>query len=175
MSDRWNGLTAEKKMVAASFLFVFLTFATAGVFFEQSTTVSSYGLIAPYDSQLPTQYTSLGEDSSSKTLKAIVKGSIYKTGENMTVYGACFSGDGYLLPEAVATFTAWYPNGSIVTGPNASMDAITVDQDGFFVNGTGRHKIHVTMSSTQGTYLTEMRCSLDGEWAVAFGEWQNPE
>jgi len=173
---KWSGLTTDKKMVITSFLFVFLTFASAGVFFEQSTAISSFDGLLPYDSQLPTEYTPLGSESSDeKKLKAIVKGSIYKTGENMTVYGACFSGDGYLLPEAIATFTAWYPNGTIVTGPLASMDKITDDFNGYSPNGTGRHKIHVTMSSVGGTYLTEMRCELDGEWAVAFGEWQNPE
>jgi hypothetical protein len=110
----------------------------------------------------------------------MVKGSIYENGSNMTVFGACFDGDGVLLPEADTLFTAWYPNGSIMIGPNATMDPILEDYQGYFVNGTGRWKIHVTMGDVIGTYLTEMRCILDvpgpiDEVAIAFGEWQNPE
>lgn len=166
----------ERKLVIVTFVFVFLTFMSMGVFMERSVAVSRYGPgLSAFEGDAPVEYTQIGEDSNTKDLKAIVKGSIYETGSNMTVYGACFDGDGYLLPEAEAQFTAWYPNGSIVTGPNASMDPITEDFSGSNPNGTGRWKIHVTMGDTIGTYLTEMRCILDDEWAVSFGEWQNPE
>lgn len=173
---KWQELTTEKKIVLTSFIFVFMTFAVVAVAFEQTTATSQYGDAKPYDSQLPTEYTQLGDASSDpKKLKTIVKGSIYKTGENMTVFGACFDGSGYLVPEADAKFTAWYPNGTLVVGPNATMDKIYVDSSGTSPNGTGRWKIHVTMEDTLGTYLTEMRCELDGEWSLAFGEWQNPD
>jgi len=173
----FTSLGTEKRLVLLSFAFVFLTFAVLGVVFEQQIVVTQYGVgKTSFDASQPVGYTPLGTSASSGRLKAMVKGSIYETGENMTVFGACFDGDSYLLPEANATFTAWYPNGTIVTGPNATMDMITEGFEGYnLTNGTGRWKIHVTMGSTIGTYLTEMRCEYQGEWAVAYGEWQNPE
>jgi len=169
-------LGAEKKLVLVSFVFLFCTFLFTGAFMEQTVLVNQFGGERAFSSTSPVQVLQVGEVASNpQKLKAMIKGSIYETGSNMTVFGACFDGDSYLLPEASATFTAWYPNGTLHTGPNASMDFIYDDFDGYHVNGTGRYKIHVTMGSTIGTYLTEIRCELDGEWAVAFGEWQNPE
>lgn len=173
MMDR---LGNERKIVLWSFVFLFMTFSITGLFMERTVEMTQFGKGAvSFDAGQPVGYTSMGESSSSSRIKAVVKGSIYSTGENMTIFGACFDGDSYLLPEANATFTAWYPNGTIVTGPNASMIPIYDDFQGYSPNGTGRWLIHVTMSDTIGTYLTEMRCELDGEWAVALGEWQNPE
>lgn len=177
----WDELSTEKKSVLLSFLFVFFTFSVMGLVMEQSVTVSKYGTQTYFDGDQAVEHTQVGSVSTNpQKIKAMVKGSIYETGSNMTVFGACFDGDGYLLPEANAFFTAWYPNGTIVTGPNASMDKIFYDVDGFAPNGTGRWKIHVTMGDAVGTYLTEMRCELDvpgpnDEFALAYGEWQNPE
>ena len=169
-------LTIDKKVVLSSFIFVLSVVAVMGIMLEDTVGVNKYGIGKDgFSGDQPTQYTQISEASSGSGLKAMIKGSIYETGSNMTVYGACFDGDGYLLPDAAATFTAWYPNGTIVTGPNATMDMIYYDAFGYHLNGTGRWKIHVTMSDTIGTYLTEIRCDYDGQWAVAFGEWQNPE
>lgn len=129
-----------------------------------------------FSSQLPVEYSSFGEISTNESkLRAIVKGSIYETGSNMTVFGACFDGDGVLFPPAETFFTSWYPNGTIHVGPDEPMFGVYEDSDGFHPNGTGRWGIHVTMGDTIGTYLTEMRCEYDGDFAIAFGEWQNPE
>ena len=167
-----SDLGLEKKMVLFSFLFLFVTFTATGFLMERTIVPKDVA----FSGDLPVGYSSLSVASTAPSkIRAEVKGSIYETGSNMTVFGACFDGNSYLLPEATATFTAWYPNGSIVTGPNASMDKIYDDFSGYSVNGTGRWKIHITMIDTIGTYLTEMRCELDGEYAVAFGEWQNPE
>lgn len=178
-ANKWS---FEKTLVVYCFVFTLFTVLGTGVLMERTVSINKYGQDTyAFDSSLPVKYSSLSEASSSSKLKAIVKGSIYETGSNMTVFGACFDGDSYLLPQADAKFTAWYPNGSVVTGPNATMDRIYVDVDNpngnstNLPNGTGRWKIHVTMGSTIGTYLTEMRCEYQGEWAVAFGEWQNPE
>lgn len=103
-------------------------------------------------------------------LNAVLKGSIYETGGNMTVFGACVDGDGELVPEAVVGFTAWYPNGSIFV-ENQSMLPI-LNNSG---NLSGRWRIHLTMPDTIGTYLTQMRCDYKNEYALAFSEWQNPE
>ena len=163
----------ERKLVLGSFLFMFITFATTGFLMERTVNFSPSPV---FSQELPVTYAETASLSTVPTkLRAEVKGSIYETGSNMTVYGACFDGNSYLLPDANATFTAWYPNGTIVTGPNATMDKIYDDFQGNHPNGTGRWKIHVTMSSTIGTYLTEMRCEYAGEYAVAMGEWQNPE
>jgi len=172
MGDR---LGSERRLVLWSFVFVALTVMVLGVFMEQRVLVSQYGDERSFDSSLPVVVSQVGSDASSSRLKAMIKGSIYETGSNMTVFGACFDGDSYLLPGANASFTAWYPNGSVVTGPNASMEMIYDDAFGYHLNGTGRWKIHVTMGSVVGTYLTEIMCTYQGEWAVAYGEWQNPE
>lgn len=119
----------------------------------------------------PVGYVEKGTFQSSPYLFAIVKGSIYETGSNMTVFGACQDGDGYLIPGSTANFTAWYPNGTLMLGPNASMVPIVNDS----LDPTGRFMIHVNMTSTIGTYFTEMRCEYAGQYALAFGEWQNPE
>jgi hypothetical protein len=123
-----------------------------------------------YVSSQPTQYKEMQSYSSSNNVYAIVKGSIYETGSNMTVFGACQDANGYLLPGSSASFTAWYPNGTVMLGPNASMQQVL---DGG--NASGRYLIHVTMPDTIGTYFTEMRCEYLGDYALANGEWQNPE
>jgi len=172
----FDKMGSERKLVLASFVFLFCTFLVTGAFMEQTVLTTQFGGDKAFSGTSPVQVVQVSEAASNpQKLKAMIKGSIYETGSNMTVFGACFDGDAYLLPEASATFTAWYPNGTIHTGPNGTMDGIYDDFDGYHVNGTGRYKIHVTMGNTIGTYLTEIRCELDGEWAIAFGEWQNPE
>lgn len=167
--------TVEKRLVAFSFVFVFVSVLSMAIMLERNVEISKYDDVV-FNAGAPVELRQTDmEASNPNKLKAMIKGSIYSTGENMTVFGACFDGDGYLLPEADALFTSWYPNGTIMTGPNATMLPITEDWSGTYVNGTGRWRIHVTMESTLGTYLTEIRCELGSEWAVAFGEWQNPE
>lgn len=171
----FNLSTNEKKAILAVFVFSIMVVGVMGGFLEQTTQIYPHGGVQ-FVGGAPVELAAAGTVGSNPTkLKAMVKGSIYETGSNMTVYGACFDGDGYLLPEANAMFTGWYPNGSIVVGPNATMIPITDDWMGYSPNGTGRWEIHVTMDSVIGTYLTEIRCEYAGEWAVAFGEWQNPE
>jgi hypothetical protein len=155
------------RAVMISGVFVLLM-VCIGAFMLEMTVASSYQ--TQYVSDQPTQYKETKTFSSSNNVFAIVKGSIYETGSNMTVFGACQDGNGYLLPTATATFTAWYPNGSVMLGPNASMTSV-------LTNGSpsGRVLIHVTMPDTVGTYFTEMRCDYNGEYALANGEWQNPE
>ena len=133
-----DALGREKKLVVWSFVFLFTTVVAMGLFMERTVSVTKYGEQSSFDASQPVGYTELGEESSNGKIKAMLKGSIYETGSNMTVFGACFDGDGYPLPEADAKFTAWYPNGSIVTGPNATMDKIYDDFAGYHPNGTGR-------------------------------------
>jgi hypothetical protein len=167
-------MSREKKAVALVCGFLFVTCLFSAFMMERVVPVTQYGHgVSSFDMRQPVQYTETQSLSSApKKLKAEVKGSIYETGSNMTVFGACYDGDGYLLSDANASFTAWYPNGSFVTGPNASMLPV---EDYNLSFGGGRWLIHVTMGSTIGTYLTEMRCDWQGQWAVAYGEWQNPE
>ena len=121
------------------------------------------------ESNVPMQYKQIRQESSDGKIFAVVKGSIYETGSNMTVFGACEDAFGYLIPGSSATFSAWYPNGTLQTA-NQSMLAI-LDSG----NASGRFRIHITMPSTIGTYFTEMRCEYGGQYALAYGEWQNPE
>jgi hypothetical protein len=294
-------LGLEKKMVLFSFLFLFVTFTATGFLMERTIVPKDVA----FSGDLPVGYSSLSSASTAPSkIRAEVKGSIYETGSNMTVFGACFDGNSYLLPDATTTFTAWYPNGTMMLGPNATMfpvgaqittavgsvssgvvatanayppaigtasnqnisyltspvtvtagelihimanvtftkisggppfnavfrvmDTTTATQvaeitvtdpvpgtvgvldayyaiatpgqhdfvlqfksgtsfsamredNGTFIitqgsaNSTGRWGIHVTMGDTIGTYLTEMRCTYGSEYALAFGEWQNPE
>ena len=293
-------LGLEKKMVLFSFLFLFVTFTATGFLMERTIVPKDVA----FSGDLPVGYSSLSSASTAPSkIRAEVKGSIYETGSNMTVFGACFDGNSYLLPDATTTFTAWYPNGTMMLGPNATMfpvgaqvstvqdvnlvgyttsaatyppgagtfasqnlsyltspatttageqihimanvtftkssggtfnavfrvmDTTTATQvaeitvtnpspgtvgvlDTYYTiatpgthnfvlqfksgqlfstmrannstfvisqgsaNSTGRWGIHVTMGDTIGTYLTEMRCTYGSEYALAFGEWQNPE
>jgi hypothetical protein len=104
--------------------------------------------------------------ASNQVLKAQVKGSIYETGEQVSVFGTCLNAtDEPISTGTFATMSAWYPNGT-----------------NFFSNGTmqemqpGYYVAVSSMSAVQGTYLTEMVCHVNGstEIAKAWGEWQNP-
>lgn len=98
-------------------------------------------------------------------LRALVKGSIYGSGEFVTVFGTCLNATDGGFPGSYASMSSWYPNGSLFF-ENVSMGEM---QTGYFFY-TGN------MSAVQGTYLTEMTCHVNGSDVVAkaFGEWQNP-
>lgn len=98
-------------------------------------------------------------------LKALVKGSIYETGEFVSVFGTCLNETDGGFPGSYATMNSWYPNGTVFF-QNVTMQELQV---GYFLY-TGN------MSAVQGTYLTEMTCRLNDSDMVAksFGEWQNP-
>ena len=98
-------------------------------------------------------------------LKAQVKGSIYETGEYMSVFGACLDSNDQGALDSYALFQGWYPNGTQFIF-NDTMEQI---QQGYFL-------YRGNMSAVEGTYLTEMRCFINNTniTAVAFGEWQNP-
>jgi len=100
-----------------------------------------------------------------KTLRAMVKGSIYESGEAVSVFGACLDSNDAPFPNTYATFDAWYPNGTMFI-INESLPAI---QDGYYL-------YTAPMASVQGTYLTQITCRVNGsdEIARAQGEWQNP-
>lgn len=96
-------------------------------------------------------------------LIAKVKGSIYESGETVSVFGTCLDADDNVIPNVTAELSAWYPNGTQFI--NASN--MTEVQPSYFL-------YTAPMSPVQGTYLTQLRCELDGQFALAFGEWQNP-
>jgi len=100
-----------------------------------------------------------------KTLKALVKGSVYESGEQVSVFGTCLDGDDQPLNGTFASLSSWYPNGTVFFS-NVSMGEL---QQGYYLY-TG------AMESVSGTYLTELTCHVNGSAAVAraFGEWQNP-
>jgi len=145
--------------------------AAAGVLMTTNETVIQKAIsLDLFDSSKPVGYTELGSDSSDPSkLKAMVKGSIYETGEQMTVYGACMNAYGQLIPGSNATFDSWFRNGT--QWQNTSYMTPILNNG----NPTGRWKIDVNMSSQPGTYLTQITCSYLGDTAIAFGEWQNPD
>lgn len=99
-------------------------------------------------------------------LKALVKGSIYESGEMVSVWGTCMNASDMPLGIGTyATLNSWYPNGTLFF-ENITMDEF---QPGYYLY-TG------FMEAVQGTYLTEMICHVNGsdEIAKAWGEWQNP-
>jgi hypothetical protein len=98
-------------------------------------------------------------------LQAMLKGSVYETGEQVTVFGTCLDTKDRPVNGTSAKMSAWYPNGTVLFS-NVSMSQI---QTSYFIY-TG------PMNAVQGTYLTEILCSLNGsnQVARAFGEWQNP-
>ena len=107
----------------------------------------------------------LVETGSGYTLNAMVKGSIYETGEEVSVFGTCLDAFDQPISGTFATINSWYPNGTEFFS-NISMYEI---KPGYYLyNGV--------MSAVQGTYLTELIChvNVSGETAKAWGEWQNP-
>lgn len=110
---------------------------------------------------------SIPDEGINRKMVAMVKGSIYESGEGLSVFGTCV--DAYDIPveNATATFNAWYPNGTqFVFDFN-----MTKLQEGYFLYSG-------FMSAVKGTYLTELICQaeIDGinQTAKAWGEWQNP-
>jgi hypothetical protein len=94
-----------------------------------------------------------------------VKGSIYETGEAVSVFGTCLDGYDNPVPGSFAYLNSWYPNGT-VQYENMSMLEV---KSGYFL-------FLASMAPVQGTYLTEMTCGVANTslMAKAFGEWQNP-
>jgi hypothetical protein len=148
----------ERRVTASVFLFAAIIIVCSLMILQ----LTHAKLPKAFTPEKPVEYTELQSEGSS--VRAIVKGSIYQTGSNMTVFGVCQDGDGYLLPAATTQFSAWYPNMTAVV-TNASMIG----------DGDGRWRIHVVMPATIGTYFTEMRCTYAGDFGLAYGEWQNPE
>jgi len=106
----------------------------------------------------------VAEMAGSGVLRAMVKGSIYESGEFVSVYGTCLDNEDSGWVGSTGRMSAWYPNGTQYLD-NVSMSTI---QTGYFLY-TGN------MSVVQGTYLTEFTCHTpQGYVAKAFGEWQNP-
>jgi len=103
--------------------------------------------------------------SEEQTLHALVKGSIYGTGEAVSVFGTCLDGDDGIINGTYAVMSSWYPNGTVFFS-NVSMDELE----------TGYYLYTGAMNAVQGTYLTELRCMVNGsdQFALAWGEWQNP-
>lgn len=101
-----------------------------------------------------------------ETVKASVKGSIYQTGEQVSVFGTCLNETDGGIIGSMAKMSSWYPNGTVFFS-NVSMGAV---QDGYFVYSG-------LMSAVEGTYLTEFDCYVPGASlpVKAFGEWQNPQ
>jgi len=133
-----------------------------------------YAEIKLTQSGMPLQFSQTSDDSTnSGKLKAMLKGSIYETGEQMTVFGACMDGWGYLIANdntLNATLTSWYPNGTIWERDQQMV--VVVDPD--TGNQSGRYEYQVNMGTVPGTYLTEITCRYQGDIANAYGEWQNP-
>jgi hypothetical protein len=93
---------------------------------------------------------------------AMIKGSIYGSGESMSVFGSCMDTNGKVVAGARAYFSAYYPNGSIWF----ENDEMTSNNNEFVWIGI--------MGNVGGTYLTKVDCEKDGRIASAYGEWQNP-
>jgi len=148
----------SKGIIAMSFLVVVI--AIAGIFFLINGDVEAYS----FDANSPITYTGIGSIDSSEGLHAEVLGSIYESGEEITLYGACFGPSGDLLPMSNMTLTSWYSSG-----------VMWHNETPFLPMGGGRFRIQMNMSSTMGTYLTQATCHWQNQEAIAFGEWQNPD
>lgn len=98
-------------------------------------------------------------------LKVMVKGSIYETGEQVSVFGTCLNATDGGINGSMGYMSAWYPNGTVFF-ENVTM--MEVEPGYFLYSGP--------MDAVPGTYLTEFECVLQsGARAKAFGEWQNPQ
>jgi len=152
-----------KSVVLIFFAIVGLMMVGSAAFLSQNYRVIQDNA---FKSAVPVEITQVREASTdANKIRAMLKGSIYESGESMTVYGACFDGFGYLIPGSNATFSSWYPNGTQWHNESAMAS----------VDSSGRFNIQLTMGDTYGTYLTEITCWYEGDYAMAFGEWQNPD
>jgi hypothetical protein len=115
-----------------------------------------------FDANKPVVYTERAT-TNDDGLVIEVKGSIYESGEEMTLYGACYNHVGAPLPAANMTLSAWYPDGTQ-----------WLNATSFVSTGDGRFRIQLNMTSAKGTYLTEAICQYGGKEARTIGEWQNP-
>jgi hypothetical protein len=123
-----------------------------------------------FKSVLPVELSPVKQASTNPSkLRAELKGSIYESGEQVTVFGACSDGFGYLLSDANATFSSWYPNGTLWHNEVAMTPVLEAG------NASGRFRIQMNMNDTMGTYLTQIKCIYGDDYALAFGEWQNPD
>ena len=105
--------------------------------------------------------TSLSVKKSIK-LVAELKGSIYESGELISLFGTCEDADRNPI-NASGLLTAYYPNGSVLFS-NTTMSQFEL----------GKYLYSAPMNSVQGTYLTAFECQYFGASAWAYGEWQNP-
>lgn len=96
-------------------------------------------------------------------LKALLKGSIYETGEYMSVFGTCTDAYDNPVSGTTGTLTAWYPNGTVYM----SDQVMTTISTGYYV-------WQGYMPAVGGTYLTQFNCTKSNQTALAWGEWQNP-
>lgn len=152
-----------KSVILIFFAIIGFTMLSSAIFMSQN-----YKMIQDnaFKSAVPVEITQIKEASTdANKIRAMLKGSIYESGEGMTVFGACFDGYGYLLPGSNATFSSWYPNG---TQWHNESPMVSIDS-------SGRFDIQLTMGDAYGTYLTEIKCMYEGDYAVAYGEWQNPD
>lgn len=95
-------------------------------------------------------------------LVAKLTGSIYETGDYITVFGACLTARDDPVNASVS-LTVYYPNGTLaIQTTNVSMIKV------------GYWYYTDVMGTTVGTYLTIWNCTYRGQTALAFGEWQNP-
>jgi hypothetical protein len=99
------------------------------------------------------------------SLIAVLKGSIYESGETIWIYGVCYQATNVTNEEFVdanSTIKIFQGNGTILV--YANMTNVSV----------GHYVYQWTVPHIQETFLTEMNCSYNGLWALAWGEVQNP-
>lgn len=95
-------------------------------------------------------------------LKAIVKGSIYEDNETITIFGSCV--DTYNHPKASdVELSILYPNSSYYI-KNVNMSILS----------EGEYNYSTTIPAVKGTYLIRFNCTAGSDWAIAYGELQNP-
>jgi hypothetical protein len=94
-----------------------------------------------------------------KLLKAQVKGSIYESGETVSVFGTCLDADDGVLPGIVATMSAWYPNGTQFIFETVMAEV------------TPGHFLYTApMDPVRGTYLTRLKCQVGDANSTGTGQ-----
>lgn len=89
-------------------------------------------------------------------------GSIYETGDMITVFGTCLTGEDQPIDTDI-NLRVFYPNGILFIN---TTNLTHFDTGYWFWSGT--------MEAIEGTYLTEFTCILGDQRAISYGEWQNP-
>ena len=157
--------TEKRIIIGFCILLVLLGVAFFKFSFSSNIDIESIVNDGDDDNILEDNYIYFYSPFSNENLIAILKGSIYETGENISIYGVCFRSSNETNEEFVdanVSIKIFRGNGSTLVDNNMSTLSL------------GHYVYHWVVPDIQETFLTEMNCTYGDKYATAWGEVQNP-